>query len=287
MAAGALVMYLRYLIDPGDIKWEGQHDLLLKDTRNLLQAQNDDNNAEEEDEEGEEEEEGAAAGNIQAPAEIGENEDEGDEDEEDDNNEMEDMPNDNDYQRDEYNNEDPEYDSDGNPVAAEGGLIHEDPQDHIGEESFIQKQGDVHERNNMNQKTPANILDAPEGGQKVEEKNHLPLDDMPVEMKFDRAAAEEASQQEEEGHFYDDDIGAEKKGGIKQRPPTFKPLPPEDNFLGTAALERMYLDGVDPSLPDQPNYTVLMLVSVAPFFILFFFLFKFVRKRRVHIRYHF
>ncbi|KAH9519469.1 hypothetical protein Btru_002763 [Bulinus truncatus] len=38
VAVGALCTYLRYLMEPGDIQWTGQHELFLMDMRSLLQA---------------------------------------------------------------------------------------------------------------------------------------------------------------------------------------------------------------------------------------------------------
>ena len=306
-------MYLRYFINPGSIKWEGQHDLLLTDTRNLLQVNIDsrieqdgeEQEAEEEEEEEEEEEkdsvdaqggyeDSVAAEKILSSrnnVEGGDNEindaqkvstenaNYEEEYEDNDIDEMEEMSDDN-PSVGEDKKEIVKFDSAGHPVAPEGRLLVDDEENELGESA---------ERH----------------ANKPDFNQYYPLDDylhkdvdkfvqlqerQKQRLQTDEIKSKEASEQEEERHFYDDDIEAEREDTIRQEPPIIiiTPRPPnKSNIQGTAAVQSIYLEAKDPPFPDQPNYTVLLLVSVAPFFLLFFFLFKFVRKRRVYIRYHF
>ncbi|GFR83322.1 UPF0764 protein C16orf89-like protein [Elysia marginata] len=320
VAAGALVMYLRYMIDPGNIKWEGQHDLLLSDTRSLLQVKADRPDPEEDDDqmddpdlENEDEyadEEGAAAGiekreedkinkesNMSRKVlplpynkESGENKDNGNHDktaedetyeggdEADEQDEADKAPPDDYYRSDEDTNDKPEYDSDGNPVAPKGRIIAKSEKDSF-KESIIEKHVGIHAERNKAIEYLIQDEDPP-----------MSLHETGQELKGVKIKSEDKEkEEEEEGHFYDDESEAEIEGSINRKIPLNTQRPPSQNKNqpGTLASETLYLGGRDPSFPDQPNYTVLMLVSVAPLFILMFFLFKFVRKRRVHIRYHF
>ncbi|RUS76489.1 hypothetical protein EGW08_015743, partial [Elysia chlorotica] len=328
VAAGALVMYLRYLVDPGNIKWEGQHDLLLSDTRNLLQSRDDsaldspldsplyEDESEKnkfgpdlEGDEGDGSEEGGpdnhkselappanvqkenegdeAAGKIDMyqdsvehrdsnmndaqnkSAENANNEDvDEDEDEDEDDDDLQELPDDELPLADDTR-EIVKFDSNGNPLAPEGRLIRDNEEDEDNENIAL-------------------MVNKPEFKQYYHQGDYshndadklVPLQDLQHQgLKTERADPREGFEQEEEGHFYDDDIEAAREDGVKRG---------KIGAYSTVALEKnFYFGGKDPAFPDQPNYTVLIVISVAPFFLLFFFLFKFVRKRRVHIRYHF
>ncbi|XP_005094546.1 uncharacterized protein LOC101856725 [Aplysia californica] len=286
VAAGALVMYLRYLIDPGDIKWTGQHELFLSDTRSLLQAQDqmppvdngEDDMANEEDEETDEDGEENVdlvndnrmmynADEEGEDGELDEEDEEGDEDGED-------------YNPGDYNDE---------KVRNDGG---EDEGIQNGAGPVIRfgaslKSGTIviSEDSEKDSADYANAIGkpgAPNPNRQVQLPGAAIID---VEEKV-------ADQDQEEDHNYDDE-GEMEKGIIKRmRPPTPRPHPPiraRRKHSGQSHSQVSFY-GADDDLsfsPDHPNYTVIVLVSVAPFCILFFFLFKFIRKRRVHIRYYF
>ncbi|CAL1538559.1 unnamed protein product, partial [Lymnaea stagnalis] len=98
-------------------------------------------------------------------------------------------------------------------------------------------------------------------------------------------------QDQQEDHNYYDDEGETEKGIIKKRKHlTPRPHPPikiRKKHKENSGTPMFYNNVQEEMSPDQPNYLVILLVSVSPFFILFFFLLKFIRKRRVHIRYYF
>lgn len=258
MGSGALVMYLRYLIDPGSIRWTGQHELLQLDIRNLLQATA----------------EGAAAGTSvgtgpgagEEAEEEGEEEDEGNMEEEEG-----------------TMNEGVNYSEDNDAEAGD-----DQGDDDYNEEQAANGKGKA-------EKEHRNIRDADTIviNEDAEKDEVYPNNDkaVPSHPKDGVGGTEDVADQEEDHNYYDDE-GETEKGIIKRRKPqTSRPHPPvktrRKHSGRLASEEPLYSQGAELFVPDHPNYTIILIVSIAPFFILFFFLYKFIRKRRVHIRYYF
>ncbi|CAG5127937.1 unnamed protein product [Candidula unifasciata] len=252
VGSGAVVMYLRYLIDPGNINWTSQHELLQSDFRSLLQAA------------GEAPAAGTGVGTDQGAEE--EEEDEGNvEEDEGTLNDGVNYSEDNDAEAGEDQGDD-DYDEE---QAANG-------EDKAGKENQILHDVDTVVINDDAEK----------------ESEIYPNSDkvMPKNLKNDDDT-EDVPDQEEDHNYYDDE-GETERGIIKhRRPQTSRPHPPvktrRKHSEKLTSEEQLYHQGVEFLVPDHPNYTIILFVSIAPFFILFFFLYKFIRKRRVHIRYYF
>lgn len=248
VASGALVVYLRYLISPGSIQWTSQHDLFLSDSRTLLQAK-----GEQQVKTLNQEVEDGAANNEEGAAEDDDanynGADEGDE------------------EGDEYNQGEEDYKA-GNEDAADHTI-------HFG-------------ANRNHDQVIINENSEKDGADYANNKGVLRQQiDFPANAAVN---VEDTEDQQEDQNYYDDE-GETEKGIIRHRkPPTPRPHPPvktRKKHLGAITADMFYgIEHLELST-EQPNYFVILLVSIAPFFVLIFFLYKFIRKRRIHIRYHF
>ncbi|KAK6999694.1 hypothetical protein BgiMline_009365 [Biomphalaria glabrata] len=247
VAVGALCSYIRYMIEPGNIQWTGQHELFLMDMRSLLQADGDGqlklsvDRPEEEDEHKELEDLGAA-NNDHYPAEEEEEEEEGEDEEE-------------------YNQDAQDYVSEQPKAHLENPVIQFDQRDNDNIMVNEDNEKELIEYSNVHDDTGA-------------EKQMLPLEPAENNMVDTR-------EQQEDRNYYDDE-GETEKGIIKRnRQITPRPRPPIRTRKKHGSSSDKSSENV---LSDQPNYMVIVLVSVSPFFVLLLFLLKFIRKRRVHKR---
>ncbi|GFO15861.1 upf0764 protein c16orf89 homolog [Plakobranchus ocellatus] len=322
VAAGALVIYLRYLIDPGKIKWRGQHDLLLADTGDLPQAKaNDESNMddEEEEEKEEEEEEGEYEDEVTDPTlettsavqeeeeEAGNKDDETDyvvEDENEEEEEEEEEVVDDDFPQQEETKRKSEYDENWQGEALGGWLVEKESEDGEKAENQVGKDTDQRDSKKFASRN-VNFLPFEDGAPgaslgKALLTNNQDLDkhiDLEVQKSSNSDPNFANNQEKEEENYYDDDddeieprrevVVKKIKQPIIVAPPVLNKFNKKSRSSGLIAFKGVPEDSGEELASEQPNYTMVTVISIAPFFILIFFLFKFVRRRRVHIRYRF
>ncbi|ESO83508.1 hypothetical protein LOTGIDRAFT_169202 [Lottia gigantea] len=271
VAAGALVMYLRFLIDPGPMDFHGSHHILQETSRSLLSPIRDENPAGGESRKVKQE--GLIPVNKdELGSEINLNPDQGVDDpnvndivEEDEDEEDED---------DEYNdvneNEDPDYNEDNEEIKDEDIYPDANPNDnskhkvvHFGKDVGKHKnyfEGDLNEKNQK----------ANEDGDYTyyEEDNKIknippnidldikPLDNNDNDIKIDN-------------HDIVHNSNNNEINSVESI---------QGNFVGTS-LEH-------PSNAEPSGLRTSFVFFSVCCFVILFFMFRFIKKRRIHIRYH-